>query len=130
SSFWLAPPGLRRGPRTCRRSPEPPRHVTDIGTRDSKHSATASSPSPPRCSCSKSTFTRRTARNSPNALTRIWPSYLAYVTSFITIGIIFRAIDRGFAPGLPLYTLVFGLAFFTPLAAVILTLLLAAFYLP
>jgi uncharacterized membrane protein len=151
-------------------------------------------------------------------LVRIWPSYLAYVTSFITIGIIWinhhhnmraidrldrpfmfinllllldvsfipfptklvaeylqhdgerpaviayaatllamsvlytiwwryaragrrliapavsegelRAIDRGFAPGLPLYTLVFVLAFFSPLAAVILTLLLAAFYLP
>jgi uncharacterized membrane protein len=41
-----------------------------------------------------------------------------------------RAIDRGFAPGLPLYTLVFVLAFFSPLAAVILTLVLAAFYLP
>jgi TMEM175 potassium channel family protein len=41
-----------------------------------------------------------------------------------------RAIDRGFAPGLPLYALVVVLAFFTPLAAVILTLLLAAFYLP
>jgi uncharacterized membrane protein len=151
-------------------------------------------------------------------LTRIWPSYLAYVTSFITIGIIWinhhhnmraieqpdrtflfinllllldvafipfptklvaeflnragerpaviayaatlllmavlytvwwryartgrrliapavseselRAIDRGFAPGLPLYALIFVLAFFNPLAAVILTLALAAFYLP
>jgi uncharacterized membrane protein len=151
-------------------------------------------------------------------LTRIWPSYLAYVTSFLTIGIIWinhhhnmraiehpdrafmfinhlllldvafipfptklvaeylrhdgegaaviaysatlllmallytvwwryartgrrliapnvsegelRAIDRGFAPGLPLYTLVFVLAFFSPLTAVILTLALAAFYLP
>jgi uncharacterized membrane protein len=41
-----------------------------------------------------------------------------------------RAIDRGFAPGLPLYALVFVLAFFTPFTAVILTLLLAAFYLP
>jgi uncharacterized membrane protein len=41
-----------------------------------------------------------------------------------------RAIDRGFAPGLPLYALVFALAFFSPLAAVILTLALAAFYLP
>jgi uncharacterized membrane protein len=41
-----------------------------------------------------------------------------------------RAIDRGFAPGLPLYALVFVLAFFSPLAAVILTLALAAFYLP
>ncbi len=41
-----------------------------------------------------------------------------------------RAIDRGFAPGLPAYLLVFGLAFVTPLGAVILTLALAAFYLP
>ncbi len=41
-----------------------------------------------------------------------------------------RAIDRGFAPGLPLYLVVFVLAFFSPLAAVILTLALAAFYLP
>jgi uncharacterized membrane protein len=151
-------------------------------------------------------------------LTRIWPSYLAYVTSFVTIGIIWinhhynmraidhvdrpflfinllllldvafipfptrlvadflhrdgerpaviaytatlllmavlytiwwryartgrrliaptvsedelRAIDRSFAPGLPLYAVVFVLAFVSPLAAVILTLVLAAFYLP
>jgi uncharacterized membrane protein len=41
-----------------------------------------------------------------------------------------RAIDRSFAPGPPLYALVFVLAFFAPFAAVILTLLLAAFYLP
>jgi uncharacterized membrane protein len=41
-----------------------------------------------------------------------------------------RAIDRGFAPGLPSYLLVFVLAFFNPLAAVILTLVIAAFYLP
>ena len=41
-----------------------------------------------------------------------------------------RAIDRGFAPGLPAYALVFLLAFFSPLAAVVLTLVLAAFYLP
>ena len=151
-------------------------------------------------------------------LTRIWPSYLAYVTSFVTIGIIWinhhhnlraiervdrtfmfinllllldvafipfptrlvadyldrsgervaviayaatllvmavlytiwwqyarsgrrliaasvepaelGAIDRGFAPGIPSYLAVFVLAFFSPLAAVILTLALAAFYLP
>ena len=41
-----------------------------------------------------------------------------------------RAIDRGFAPGLPVYTIVFVLAFISPLASVILTLVLAAFYLP
>jgi uncharacterized membrane protein len=38
--------------------------------------------------------------------------------------------DRAFAPGVPLYTVVFVLAFFSPLAAVSLTLALAAFYLP
>jgi uncharacterized membrane protein len=41
-----------------------------------------------------------------------------------------RAIDRGFMPGPPLYAVVFILAFFSPLSAVILTLVLAAFYLP
>ena len=41
-----------------------------------------------------------------------------------------RAIDRGFSPGLPLYLIVFVLAFVSPLAAVILSLALAAFYLP
>lgn len=41
-----------------------------------------------------------------------------------------RAIDRSFAPGLPSYVIVFVLAFFSPLAAVVLTLVLAAFYLP
>jgi uncharacterized membrane protein len=41
-----------------------------------------------------------------------------------------RAIDRGFAPGLPLYAIVFALAFVSPLGAVIMTLVLAAFYLP
>jgi uncharacterized membrane protein len=41
-----------------------------------------------------------------------------------------RAIDRGFSPGLPLYLIVFALAFFSPFAAVILSLALAAFYLP
>jgi uncharacterized membrane protein len=151
-------------------------------------------------------------------LTRIWPSYLAYVTSFITIGIIWinhhhllalmhradrtfmfvnillllsvsfipfptkllaqflhepdeqtavyayaatllvmacvynglwryartdrrlidsrvsdrelEAVDRAFNPGPPLYAIVFVVAVWSPLASVILTLLLAAFYLP
>jgi hypothetical protein len=35
-----------------------------------------------------------------------------------------------FAPGLPLYLVVFVLAFFSPLAAVMLTLALEVFYLP
>jgi len=41
-----------------------------------------------------------------------------------------RAVDRAFDPGLPAYALVFVLAFFSPLASVILTLALAVFYLP
>ena len=41
-----------------------------------------------------------------------------------------HAIGRGFAPGLPLYLIVFVLAFFSPVAAVILALALTAFYLP
>jgi hypothetical protein len=39
-------------------------------------------------------------------------------------------LDRGFAPGLPSYLAVFVLAFFSPLTAVVLTRILAAFYLP
>lgn len=41
-----------------------------------------------------------------------------------------RAVDRAFDPGVPLYALVLGLAFWSPLAAVILTFAIAAFYLP
>ena len=41
-----------------------------------------------------------------------------------------RAVDRAFSPGLPAYAIVFALAFVSPLASVILTLVLAVFYLP
>jgi uncharacterized membrane protein len=41
-----------------------------------------------------------------------------------------RAVDRAFAPGVPSYTIVLVVAFFSPLASVIITLVLAAFYLP
>jgi uncharacterized membrane protein len=41
-----------------------------------------------------------------------------------------RAVDRAYLPGVPMYGLVFVVAFFSPLAAVILTLAIAAFYLP
>ena len=41
-----------------------------------------------------------------------------------------RAVDRAFDPGLPAYAIVFALAFVSPLASVILTLVLAVFYLP
>ena len=40
------------------------------------------------------------------------------------------AVDRAYAPGVPLYLLTFVVAFFSPLAAVFLTFAIAAFYLP
>jgi uncharacterized membrane protein len=156
--------------------------------------------------------------NLGNALLHLWPSYLAYVTSFVTIGIIWmnhhwcveaigrvdrtllfvnilllmtvaflpfptklvadylqkpgeqaavltydatlvvmavlynvwwryasigrrliadgvpdariRAINRAFAPGVPMYAACFVVALFSPLASVVLTFAIAAFYLP
>jgi uncharacterized membrane protein len=41
-----------------------------------------------------------------------------------------RAVDRAYLPGLPMYGTVFVVAFFSPLAAVLLTFAIAAFYLP
>jgi uncharacterized membrane protein len=41
-----------------------------------------------------------------------------------------RAISRAFNPGVPMYTVVFLIAFASPLASVILTFAIAAFYLP
>jgi uncharacterized membrane protein len=41
-----------------------------------------------------------------------------------------RAVDRAYLPGIPMYGAVFVLAFFSPLAAVLLTFAIAAFYLP
>jgi uncharacterized membrane protein len=41
-----------------------------------------------------------------------------------------RAITRAFAPGVPMYTIVFLLAIWSPLASVALTFAVAAFYLP
>ena len=41
-----------------------------------------------------------------------------------------RAITRAFNPGVPMYGLVFLVAVFSPLASVVLTLAIAAFYLP
>jgi uncharacterized membrane protein len=130
-------------------------------------------------------------------LIHIWPQYLAYITSFVTIGIIWmnhhhtvaflpfptklvgdylrgdgeqaaalayagtlvvmailhqawwqyargnrrliavetpdsalRAVDRAYWPGVPMYAAVFIVAFFSPLAAVVITFAIAAFYLP
>jgi uncharacterized membrane protein len=163
-------------------------------------------------------FSVSSGRNLGHQLVHLWPSYLAYVTSFVTIGIIWmnhhhtvsligrvdrtmlfvnnllllivaflpfptrlvadylnrggeraavlayaatfvvmaamhqvwwqyarrnrrlvadgvsdaalRAVDRAYAPGVPMYGTVFVLAFFSPLAAVFLTFAIAAFYLP
>ena len=41
-----------------------------------------------------------------------------------------RAVDRAFSPGVPAYALVLAIAFVSPLASVIITLCLAAFYVP
>jgi uncharacterized membrane protein len=41
-----------------------------------------------------------------------------------------RAVDHAYAPGVPMYGAVFVVAFFSPLAAVLLTFAIAAFYLP
>ena len=41
-----------------------------------------------------------------------------------------RAIDRAFTPGVPMYGAAFLLAFWSPLASVVFTLAIAAFYLP
>ena len=41
-----------------------------------------------------------------------------------------RAVDRAYYPGLPMYGAVFVVAFFSPLAAILITLAIAAFYLP
>ncbi|HEU5216200.1 MAG TPA: TMEM175 family protein [Gaiellaceae bacterium] len=41
-----------------------------------------------------------------------------------------RAVDRAYWPGVPMYGTVFVVAFFSPLAAVVITFAIAAFYLP
>ena len=41
-----------------------------------------------------------------------------------------RAVDHAYLPGVPMYGTVFAVAFFSPLAAVLLTFAIAAFYLP
>jgi TMEM175 potassium channel family protein len=41
-----------------------------------------------------------------------------------------RAVDRAYLPGVPMYATVFVVAFFSPLAALVLTFAIAAFYLP
>jgi uncharacterized membrane protein len=163
-------------------------------------------------------FSATSGRNLGSQLLHLWPAYLAYVTSFVTIGIIWmnhhhtvsliartdrtmlfvnnlllltvaflpfptglvgtslrgegeqaatlayagtlvvmaalhqvwwqyarrnrrliadatpdsalRAVDRAYLPGIPMYGAVFVVAFFSPLAAVLITFAIAAFYLP
>ena len=41
-----------------------------------------------------------------------------------------RAISRAFNPGVPMYAIIFAVAFVSPLASVFLSLAVAAFYLP
>jgi uncharacterized membrane protein len=41
-----------------------------------------------------------------------------------------RAVDRAYLPGVPMYGAVFVVAFFSPLAALLMTFAIAAFYLP
>ena len=41
-----------------------------------------------------------------------------------------RAVDRAYWPGVPMYAAVFVVAFFSPLASVVITFAIAAFYLP
>jgi TMEM175 potassium channel family protein len=41
-----------------------------------------------------------------------------------------RAVDRAYWPGVPMYGVVFLVAFFSPVAAVVITFAIAAFYLP
>jgi uncharacterized membrane protein len=41
-----------------------------------------------------------------------------------------RAVDRAYLPGVPMYAAVFVVAFFSPLAALVITFAIAAFYIP
>jgi len=81
------------------------------------------------------------------------PAVLAYAGTFVVMAIVFnlwwryassgrrliaegvpnrtvRAISRAFDPGVPLYAVTFGLAYWSPVASVALTFAIAAFYLP
>ncbi len=67
------------------------------------------------------------------ALHQVWWRYARVNRRLIADGTpdsALRAVDRAYLPGLPMYGAVFLLAFFSPLAAVCLTLAIAAFYLP
>jgi uncharacterized membrane protein len=66
-------------------------------------------------------------------LHQVWWQYARRDRRLIEDGVpdsALSAVDRAYWPGVPLYGLVFGLAFASPLAAVFLTFAIAAFYLP
>jgi uncharacterized membrane protein len=67
------------------------------------------------------------------ALHQVWWQYARRNRRLIGAGVsdaALRAVDRAYAPGIFMYGGVFVLAFFSPLAAVVLTFAIAAFYLP
>jgi uncharacterized membrane protein len=66
-------------------------------------------------------------------LHQLWWRYARHGRRLIADGVpdsALRAVDRAYAPGVPMYGAVFVLAFFSPLAAVVATFAIAAFYLP
>ena len=68
-----------------------------------------------------------------SVLYNIWWRYASGGRRLIADGVpdsALRAISRAFDPGLPMYGTVFVIAFFSPLASVLLTFAIAAFYLP
>ena len=57
-------------------------------------------------------------------------NYRALIVAEQTPDSALRAVDRAYLPGIAMYGAVFVLAFFSPLASVVLTFAIAAFYLP
>ena len=67
------------------------------------------------------------------ALHQVWWQYARRNRRLIAEGIpdsALRGVDRAYSPGVFMYGLVFVVAFFSPLAAVLITFAIAAFYLP
>lgn len=78
----MPPKAPRVGPLPCSRRPTLPGR---------KRSATASSPSQLPCWCSRFTFLTPNAYSEPAdlpALLQLWPGFLSYLASFVTIGVI------------------------------------------
>ena len=68
-----------------------------------------------------------------SVLYNVWWRYASGGRRLIAEGVpdsAVRAISRAFDPGVPMYGTVFVIAFFSPLASVLLTFAIAAFYLP